>query len=1171
MELRGFRSPILLSIFLFVYLCLIQSVPCLAADVSVAINELMASNLSSVADPQGQYDDWIELYNAGDSSVDLGGFYLTDDASEPRKWQIPTGNPTLTTIPAKGYLVIWADGDTGDPGLHASFSLKAGGDEVALFHSDGVTRLDRVSFGPQAQNLSYGRYPDGGDELRLMVVPTPGEANVGITAGVVADVQFSHPRGFYDNGFSLELTTATEDAVIYYTLDGRDPLAQGVRGVGGTKYAGPIPITRTTCVRAGATKTAWISSQTVTHSYIFPSQVIRQSTQPQGFPTSWGGRTVDYAMDSRVVDDPAYRDEIRDDLKSTPSVCISLSNDDFFGTDGIYSHPMGKGDAWERPASMEWIDPASGDSFGVNAGLRIHGGDYSRSRSSNPKNGLQFFFRGEYGTSVLEYPLFPDTDVKTFKRIGLREIWNYSWIGDGGNSDGGYGSDYLRDLFARDIVRDMGRLTPHGRPVQVYINGLYWGMYILTERIDDDFAADHLGGDGDDYDVLEAPSNQGGGTVMKVLTGDKATTPAEWDALFAMSDSVRSSPKAYQDIQQYVDLPAMIDYMLMIYYTGSRDAPVFLGDQRTPRNFSVVRSNNPAGPFLFVPWDVEWSLESPYENRTGIVGVRNPHYLMDRLAANADFRILLADRIYRYFYNGGVLTRESVTARYTARAQEIHGAIVGESARWGDVKRSVPFTREDWQNEVDRLVTQYFSGRTETVLSQLKSRGWYPSVDAPVFQINGKDQHGGAAPSQASLGMTKSAAGGTIWYTLDGSDPRVPGTTAVSDDLTLLAENAAKRVLVPTAPVDNAWRGGADFDDSTWISGAGGVGYERSTGYEQFFTIDVQAGMYAKNGSCLIRIPFDVAAGDLSSITSLMLDARYDDGFVAYINGSEVARTNAAGEPVWNSRASAGHSDLDAVEFETVPLIEHVGKLRAGRNILAIQGMNDSTTSSDFLISVTLTAGKGAVGTPSGVSATAVAYANPLTLDASVQVKARVLSGTTWSALHDVVFAVGPVAESLRISEIMYHPLSEISDLKSQISEAEYIELTNIGAETINLNLVRFTNGVDFTFPSVKLAPGGYCLVVKDRPAFETRYSANLPVIGEYTGSLSNAGERIELRDAAGTVIHNFRFEDNWYKATDGAGYSLTVTDPATVDPNALGDPSVWQPSEQPGGSPGSR
>jgi len=1162
MEIRGSRRSVHLSVFFFGCLGFLLHASCPATGASVVINEAMASNLSSVADPQGRFDDWIELYNAGDSSVDVGGLYLTDDASEPRQWKIPAGNPGLTTIPAKGFLVIWADG-TDDPGLHANFSLSAEGDAIALFDSDGVTRLDRIAFGPQAQNVSYGRYPDGGDDLMLMVLPTPGEANLGVTAGVVADVQFSHPRGFYDNGFTLELTTETEGATIYYSLDGRDPLVPGARGMSGTKYTGPISITRTTCVRAGAAKAGWLSSQTVANSYIFLNQVIRQPSQPEGFPASWGGRTADYAMDSRVVDDPEYRDEIRDDLKSTPSISIAIANSDFFEGTGIYANPTTSGIQSERPASIEWIDPNSGPTFCINAGLRIHGGPYSR--SGNPKNAFRLNFRAEYGRSRLEFPLFSDSDVRSFDTLALRSIWNYSWTGDSGMS-GARSADYLRDAFARDTVRDMGRLAPHGRPVQVYINGLYWGMYILTERPTEDFAADYLGGKEENYDILEAPSGTGSSTTMDVVAGGQSGLNA-WDALFTLAAGNLSSAQAYRDIQAYIDVPTMIDYMLMIYYVGSRDAPVFLGDSRTPRNFYVIREREPAGPFVIIPWDTEWALEYPNDNRVNVVGVVNPHYLMDRLSANADFRVLLADRIYRQFYNDGALTRQKTSERYMARADEMSGAIVGESARWGDVKRPAqPYTRRDWEAEVNRIVTQYFSGRTETVLGQLRSRGWYPSVEAPVFQINGKDRHGGAVPTQASLGMTKSTAGGMIWYTLDGTDPRVPGVSVVSEDLTLVAENAAKKVLVPTSPVDEAWRGGADFDDSAWTGGAGGVGYERSTGYEPYISIDVQAGMYGKNGSCLIRIPFDVPAGQLGSITNLVLDARYDDGFVAYINGVEVARRNAAGEPAWNSRASAGHSDLDATAFESIPMAEFVPALRAGRNILAIHGLNDSTTSSDFLIAVTLTARKGAVGTPSGVSAAALAYANPLTLEASVQVKARVLSGTIWSALHETVFAVGPVAESLRISEIMYHPAETGSP---DDPNAEFIELTNVGAEAINLNLVRFTNGIDFTFPSVRLAPGGYCLVVRDRSAFARRYSSGLPVVGQYDGSLSNAGERIELRDAAGTVIHDFRFEDDWYKATDGAGFSLTVTAPAATDPHALGDPNVWRPSDQPGGTPG--
>ena len=198
--------------------------------------------------------------------------------------------------------------------------------------------------------------------------------------------------------------------------------------------------------------------------------------------------------------------------------------------------------------------------------------------------------------------------------------------------------------------------------------------------------------------------------------------------------------------------------------------------------------------------------------------------------------------------------------------------------------------------------------------------------------------------------------------------------------------------------------------------------------------------------------------------------------------------------------------------------------------------------------------------TGSNVATDAIRYTVPVPLPHSVTVKARALSGSTWSALHEATFAVGPVAENLRISEIMYHP---------DDPNTEFIELTNIGDETINLAMVAFTNGIDFVFPSLELAPGDFTVVVEDLAAFETCYGMELPVAGQYTGRLANGGERIELQDAAGQIIHDFRFRDDWYDSTDGEGFSLTVQSPTTVDPSALGDEAAWRPSTDVGGSPG--
>ena len=1117
------------------------------AQSPMVINELLASNGQGARDPQGQTDDWIELHNTAEVPVDIGGMYLTDDPANPVRWRIPAG----TSVAAGGYVLIWADGDTGDDGLHANFKLTADGEAVALFETDGVAQIDHVSFGPQMTDVSFGRYPDGTGEFRLLGYPTPGRQNVVVYEGFLSEPKVSHERGFYNGPFEVTITCDTPDAVIYYTRDGSEPFSRERNLPSGAVYNEPILIYRTTCLRAMVFKTGWQPSEIVTHSYIFLDDVLIQSRRPGGFPTVWGSTVVDYAMDPRVVDDPAYAPTIKNDLKSVPTVSVVLDNEDFFGAQrGIYANLAGRGINWERAASIEWIDPTEGEDFQVNVGLRVHGSQYGRT-SSVAKHSLRMLFKNEYGPSQLEYPLFPDSDVETFESLILRSIWNYSWFGDS-TACSGLGTDhadYLRDQFCRDTVRDMGGLTPYSRGVHGYVNGLYWGMFIFVERPDDGFCAEHLGGEKHDYDVLYADGS------MEVKTGDLEA----WNALFRLAAGNVSTTAAYQEIQQYVDIPAMIDYMLMIYYVGSRDAPVLLCNNQVPRNFYAVRRRQPASPFLFVPWDVEWSLESPNENRVRIVGQSNPHYLVDRLMANEDFRVQMADQIYKRFFNDGALTPGASIDRYMARADEIYGAIVGESARWGDSKRSRPYTRDvEWIAERDRLVENYFPVRTDIVMNQLRQAGFYPSISPPQLHIDGRFQHGG--PVRTGAALTLAASTGEIWYTTDGSDPRVAGSAGGAGmEMPLVSEEAAKRVIVPTGPVADAWRGGAAFDDSSWISGTGGVGFERSTGYEPYFQIDLLDAMYAVNSSCYIRIPFEVAASDLADLSSLVLKARYDDGFIAYINGVEACRVMFDGSPSWNSSATANHSDLDAVEREPFNASAALGALRAGRNLLAIQGLNAGSTSSDFLISVSLLGGQGPDGgTPSGVSGTAVRYEGALTLDKSTAVKARVLSGTTWSALADVVFSVGPVAESLRISEIMYHPVDP---------NAEYVELTNVGVETINLHLVRFTRGIDFTFGDIELSPGQYVLIVRDLATFEATYGVGLPVAGQYGGRLDNAGERIELCDAAGQVIDDFRYRDGWYGLTDGVGFSLTVCAPAAS--RSLDDKTSWRPSARLGGSPG--
>jgi hypothetical protein len=224
---------------------------------------------------------------------------------------------------------------------------------------------------------------------------------------------------------------------------------------------------------------------------------------------------------------------------------------------------------------------------------------------------------------------------------------------------------------------------------------------------------------------------------------------------------------------------------------------------------------------------------------------------------------------------------------------------------------------------------------------------------------------------------------------------------------TLVAEDAAKRALVPTQDIDDSWTGGAPFNDFYWtlVTGVpGGVGYEYSGGYEPLISLDVEDQMYGQNATCYLRIPFHLAV-DPGRFDHLTLRIRYDDDFVAYLNGVEIQRAMFKGTPAWDSAASGTH-EADDAELFAVSGSLHL--LRRGDNILAIHGLNSARNSSDFIILASLEAVESTAAQSSGISATAIQYVGPVIVDRTMQVKARVLSGGNWSALNEAVFTVEP-------------------------------------------------------------------------------------------------------------------------------------------------------------------
>ena len=297
---------------------------------------------------------------------------------------------------------------------------------------------------------------------------------------------------------------------------------------------------------------------------------------------------------------------------------------------------------------------------------------------------------------------------------------------------------------------------------------------------------------------------------------------------------------------------------------------------------------------------------------------------------------------------------------------------------------------------------------------------------------------------------------------------------------------------------------------------------------------------------------------------------KYDDGFIAYLNGVPIAQENAPGNPVWNSGATAGHTDGEAVNFVTFEVNGQIGNLVDGTNVLAVHGLNDGIGSSDFLITPELEVGQSAVS-------------DGLTLTESMLITARTLDGSDWSAPAEAYFLVDTVpanASNLVISELHYRPAdvdaSEMTAGFTDRDDFEFLELMNSGTQTIDLSGVKFITGITFDFATAglrTLEPGARLLIVNDLAAFQERYGMAFSnqIAGEYTGNLSNDGELITMVDASGTTIHSFTYNDQlpWPEGPDGDGFTLVLIDPSQQPVLEHAAPASWRASGTVGGSPG--
>ena len=789
----------------------------------LSINEVMAKNDASLRTRNGGSGlDWIEIRNKADYPIDIAGWYLSDNPDKPTKKKAKIEGSCV--VPANGYKVVWADEQYANwaaDEAHNQIGLSSGGETLTLSTPDGA-RVHSVTFGAQIADISVG-----GEEMLYFLRPTPGAANdPDGKEAPTPKVAFSVPHGYKTEAFELELSCPDKsDAVIYYTLDGTAP------GTDKTLYTGPIAIAGTTVVRAAAPNARAIFQYDSSATYLFVTGVVAACAVPYGFPsatpnvhgqisTKVNDQSIKYGMNQDVV--AKNRQKIMDGFTNgidTISLVIDPANL-FNSSTGIYVNAVNDGREWERLAVVEMFSPTNpAAGFTVPSGLRIRGGN-SR-RGGCYKHSFRLYFRSEYGENKLEYPLFGDEGVDKFDKIDLRTAQNNSWSYLKKDSDT---FTLIEDVFSRDSQRDMGQSYHRSRYYNLFINGVYWGIYQTEERTDGHHGEYYFGGDSGDWDIVRTSHSD---DVIDYKTGVVEGEKAGWENLWNITvnqgyggahasnynrvmglnpDGTRNP--AYPIYLNPTNLAA---FMLVTHFTNDQDCP---SHWERPNNVVCLRNRfdddsergSRVTGWIYHRHDAElslgvgdygysstdplmWGTDARHAGMTKLENF-NPAELNYKLLDNAEYRMLFADLVFRHCEKeNGAMTAAAARRRFKSRMEELGGAIPCESARWGYTDKRTPAS---WTNACNKCLT-FIDNRLPYLLSFYRGRNWYPSTDAKAPRAKnaaGEYLYDGRRNADNAEVYLACESSGTIYYTTNGIDPRCVGG-AVSPAATAYAAGSA--------------------------------------------------------------------------------------------------------------------------------------------------------------------------------------------------------------------------------------------------------------------------------------------------------------------------------------------------------------------------------------------
>lgn len=674
-------------------------------------NDLDVESTADLSDEE----DWIELHNRGSSLVSLSGWSLTDSASNPAKWVFPN-----VSMPPGSYLVVRASGldrrpTDGSP-LHTNFRLSGSGEYLALF-DNASPRNPRTVFSPayprQSHFHSFGLVGADG-RFAYQRPASPGQPNNPSEIGdwIIEIPEADVPAGFYDSAVTVSIFTSEPGASIRYTLDGSVPTL-----VNGMDYTGPVAVAQSISLRARAFRAGLLPSPPLTRVYLI--------NEPAALKT----------LPALVLSG----DETRDLFEPHGLMAISGGYANLWPPTEIdhYNNGIPAGRAYERPVAAGVIFPHDNSGFQVDAGYRTAGraGRTTRRRSPVWNNqthrySLRLYFRNAYGHERIEYPLFPDARINSYKQLSI----NSGFWDDNTNPA-------LKDELMRRLIIDCGQPASAGTHVNLFINGVFKSYLNMVERPVESFFQDYFNSS-NNWEIFKLSND----------FGNKATY--NWLYAYAVNPARNAANYAdYLEMAERLDMVNFADYLIVNVYGGNCDWP--------GNNWIMARESIPGAKFRFLPWDSGCAfgfsgttaintfdkLDLP--NQSG-PAARFYYFLKN----SPEFRLIFADRIQKHFFHGGAMTDANILRRYLELKEVMRPPVM--------------YMQGSFNNNVE---ADWVPKRRPIVMAQFAQQGLWPTLAAPDLE-----PRGGVLVSGQRVDLGTPPQGGAIYFTLDGTDPREAGS-----------------------------------------------------------------------------------------------------------------------------------------------------------------------------------------------------------------------------------------------------------------------------------------------------------------------------------------------------------------------------------------------------------